>query len=512
MSKLKTSSTSSQPAAGAEKDLQLVRQQAEMKAGEALIREVSRKTQQQREQAQSDRKDSDTGPDQPKDTAELSGTHAHPRPDQTGSAEEIPQWVLEMAGKDWEAFLEWWPDPDLPLADQLKELSKLYLSLLEAALKYAEGENLAEQLQRLDSLLAQKLELVMDHRLDQIMNLLEETKDSAAQNGIRSSLYRQTAGRTLTPQAVHSLFAQAPPGRNAAGSSAAFRSASSSFSGEGMIYQSSGKQNIRFQQVYQTQQHSWKEQLRQRTETIRDARNGVAGNSFGKAGSLSCSPRELEAANRFAAHIRGTGNLFRNPDITARNEEVTGLLAAVMTIKGQVYAGETARTGSLAQILQNTIGKIVSQYLGRKGAASVYNHTLTAYRQTGNPQKAIQEGQDYAFRQFREKQKNPAFQKSVHYSRESGFFRSFLKNLSPEKELALGSSVLQEDWKKFLHTMGNPQTFSYLSRAAGHSPWGFLAGPGAQSADSSGHTAKILLGTGVLIFLGLLAGVWLRLF
>ena len=80
---------------------------------------------------------------------------------------------------------------------------------------------------------------------------------------------------------------------------------------------------------------------------------------------------------------------------------------------GQVYAGETARTSSLAQILQNTIGKIVSQYLGRKGAASVYNHTLTAYRQTGNPEKAIQEGQDYAFRQFREKQKNPAFQKSV---------------------------------------------------------------------------------------------------
>lgn len=508
MSKLKASSTASQTAANAGKRFQLVRQQTEMKGGEALIREVSRKTRQQREQAQSD--DQDIKPEQPKDTAELSDTHS--RTDHLGILDETSKWLLEMAKEDWEAFLEWWPDPDIPLADQLSELSKLYLSLLEAAFKYAEGKNLAEQMERLDSLLAQKLELIMDQNLDQLTALLEEAGDSASLDGIRSSLYRQTAGRMLSPQAVHSLFAQASSARNTAGAHAGIRSRfpSSPFSGEGMIYQPSRKQNAGFQQVYQTQQHSWREQLRQRTETIRDARNGVAGKAFCQTRAVFCSGRELEAANRFAAHVRGTGNLFNNPGITARNQEVTGLLAAVMAIKGQIYAGECSHTRFLARILQDAIEKIINQYLGSRGSANIYNHTLAAYWQTKNPQKAIQDGQDYAYQQYREKQEDPAFPKSVHYSRESGFFRSLLKNLSPDKEFALGSAILLKDWKDFLYTIkGNAQEPSALSRIAGYSPWSILAGSGIQHMDSGAHMGKILLGIAAVIFLGILAGMWL---
>ena len=75
----------------------------------------------------------------------------------------------------WEAFLGWQPDPGLDLPAQLQQLSKLYLTLLEAALKYAEGENLTEQLERLDSILAQKLNLVMEQKLKQLISLLKET-------------------------------------------------------------------------------------------------------------------------------------------------------------------------------------------------------------------------------------------------------------------------------------------------------------------------------------------------
>ena len=117
MSKIKAASTSSETTVNAEKDLQLVRQQAEMKAGQAMIREVSRKVTEQREQAQSDNRDSnkDTDEDQPRDTAEISRTRTYAYTDETGSRDEVLEWILEMAGKDWEAFLKWLPDPGIQI-------------------------------------------------------------------------------------------------------------------------------------------------------------------------------------------------------------------------------------------------------------------------------------------------------------------------------------------------------------------------------------------------------------
>ena len=101
--------------------------------------------------------------------------------------------MLELEGEDWELFLEWQPDPNLALSKQLQELSKLYLTLLEAALKNAEGENLIAQLERLDGLLAQKISLIMDQNLEQLISLLEKAGQNTSLDSIRSSLYRQTA-------------------------------------------------------------------------------------------------------------------------------------------------------------------------------------------------------------------------------------------------------------------------------------------------------------------------------
>ena len=277
-----------------------------------------------------------------------------------------------------------------------------------------------------------------------------------------------------------------------------------------MIYQSSGKQNVRFQQTYHIQQSSWKEQIRQRNEVIRSARSGIAENTFQKGSARSCSGNELKMANRFAAHINSGGNLFKNPAISARNEEVTGLLAAVMSIKGQVYAGEAGQRALVARPLQDVIEKMIDLYLNRKGASAVYYHTLTVYKQTKDPKKAIRDGQEYACRQFREKQKDPAYQKSAPYAKESGFFRILLKGLSPEKEFALGVHVLQKDWQDFLSAIGKGT--SGLSEMERHSPWRAVAGMGKQRAGGgagAGMLGKFLLGAAAFLLLGVLAAVFL---
>lgn len=504
MSKIKTAHTSSEPAVSTDKGFLLARQQAEIKSGEALLRGISQTDREQHEKARSS--DQEEEQEDPKDTAEISEARRWMSSDGTGSVSEVLRWILEME-EAWEAFLGWQPDPGLDLPAQLQQLSKLYLTLLEAALKYAEGENLTEQLERLDSILAQKLNLVMEQKLKQLISLLKETGQTETLDSIRSGLYRQTAGRTLSPQAARTLFAQ---GRQESRGSTGRSGAAASFRGEGMVYQSSGKLNSRFQETYHTQQNSWKEQIRQRNEAIRSARNGIAEHTFQRGRCVSCSGRELEKAERFAGHIAFSGNLFKNPGISARNEEVTGLLAAVMFIKGQVYAGESRKSG-MAHPLQNAIIKIIDQYLGPKGASHVYYHTLTAYRQMQDPHKAIEDGQDYAYRRFQEKQRDPAFQRSPHYSRESGFFRTLLKGLSAERELALGMSILQKDWQNFLCVIGNRQNSSYLSGMEIRSPWGVLADTGIPRAGSSKKAGKLLLGAAVLILMAALAVIGFRL-
>ena len=505
MPSIKAAGAAPQPPTGAEKELEFARQQAEIKGGETLIREVSETITKQQEKAQSAR----SKHEQTKDSAQLSGTHKQFSTDGTVPADQEARWTLE-ANEHWEAFLEWQPDPNADIQTQLQELSQLYLTLLEAALKHAEGENLAEQLEHLDSLLAQKLNLLMEQNLGQLTTVLEESGQSEALDSILSSLYRQTAGRTISPQAAHQLLAR---GGGAAGKPSFFLPfPASASSGEGMIYQPSGKHNVRFQQTYHTQKSSWKEQIRQRTEIIRNAQKGIAENTFQKGSPVYCSGRELERANRFAAHIDGSGNLFKNPDITAKNAEVTGLMAAVMSMKGQVYAQESRGTGtsSLSRLLQNAIEKIISQYINRKEASQVYCHTLSAYRQLKDPRKAIADGQNYAFRRFREKQEQPAYEKSPQYSKESGFFRALQKGLSPEKEFAAGVNILQKDWQNFLYAIGNRQA-SYHTRNDIPSPWGALGGARPHLPGWDQNLGKILMGGAATILITTLAAVWFRL-
>ncbi|MCI8886520.1 MAG: hypothetical protein HFG70_00375 [Hungatella sp.] len=472
---------------------------------ETLMRGMTSTIMEQREKIREEQREEEQ--EKPKDTAELSETLRWFSSDGTISADEAP---------DWKPLLEWQPDPNLDVPTQLQQLSKLYLTLLEAVLKYTEGEHLEEQLARLDALVAQKLNLLLEQNLKQLTSLLEEAGQTDALDDIRSSLYRQTAGKSLSPRAAHSLFA--PRGASGKGvplpgrldrtgrpEDHALRGAP-----KGMIYQSSGKQNTRFQHLYDTQQTSWKEQIRQRNAVIINARKGISENTFKQGACTSLSGRELERANGFAAHMRGSGNLFKNPGINARNEEVTGLLAAVMSIKGQVYVKEQSPGSSITLPLQNAIEKIIHQYIGRKDASTVYYHTLSAYRQMQNPQKAIEEGQNYAYRQFREKQKDPLCQKSPQYSKDSGFFRAMSKGLNPEKEFAVGVNILQKDWQNFLCAVGSRQS-SYLSRIGIHSPWGLLADTRMVWSDRDWSMGKILLGTALIMIVGSLAVLLFRL-
>ena len=521
------------PLAG--KDVQLAKQQIEMEAGQAMLRETAKTFKAQKEQIeqnQTSAADDQKEAEAPKDTSEISEIHHWPGADKTAAADAASKWCLELDTKNWDALLAWTPTPGAELSEQVQELSKLYLALLESILKYTEGEWQAIQLEQLDTLLAEKLQLLMDANLDEVTRLLEQTGQDTALDGIKSSMYQQTTGQSISARAVNALFTRArrfgmgrgfdfigntsargAQGRNASGARAgssstawfSSRSSSASLSSkEGRIYNRAGESNRHFSQASAASQKNWKAQIRQRTEVINQARKGIAGNSLSRGASVSYTGKELARANRFAAHINGSGNLFRNPKISARNAEVTGLLAAVMSIKGRVFAG-AGKENAIALPIQNAIDKIIDQYLRQKDASRVYYYTISAYEKQKDPGQAMKEGQAYAYQQFKEKKENPAWQKSPHYSRQAGFFQSLLKGQSPEKELAFGFNILQKDWRSFLDTLAKSGAFSYRSEPERYSPWGATAGFGKARTDDDGNIGKLLLvGTAVLIGLGVL--------
>lgn len=185
MSGVKQTGTNSGPAqpsaAAAVMDARMAKKSAELEAGQALIAETAKQVtrarqelEQERTQRESERDYDRDKDDDKRDTSELSKQSKW-----FGIEGRLPEnievkWTLEMMQELWEAFQRWMPVKDQSLSAQLEELSKLYLALLEAILTHTMGEEQAAQAERLNGILAEKLNLLMEMGLKDLKELLEK--------------------------------------------------------------------------------------------------------------------------------------------------------------------------------------------------------------------------------------------------------------------------------------------------------------------------------------------------
>lgn len=379
------------------------------------------------------------------------------------------KWVLEMEQELWEALLTWEPVPGAELSKQLAELSRLYLALLEAVLTHTMGEEQIIQTDRLNDLLAQKLELLLRVTLQDLMKLLEQNRQPEAAREVRTALYRRVTGTGLSHREADAIFSGAK-GKNtdlapeAAHAGAREGGHPAGISREGTLYKSAGGGNIRVNQAFEAHRKS---------EEFQESLRNVSAGSPGKG---SFAEEEFSLANRFAGHLQGNGNLFAHAGITARNEELKGLLAAITSIKAQVYATDYARGHSLDGPLKSAVNQMVDYYLSGRGAYSVYYQTTGVYEKTKDPYKAIAEGLEYAYRQFQEKKGASGEGKKGAYGEQAGFFQHLLWNQTQEEELKRGRRLLEENWREFLDALrGGGRMASSMSMHR-YSPWGSLLG------------------------------------
>lgn len=266
----------------------------------------------------------------------------------------------------------------------------------------------------------------------------------------------------------------------------------SAASEEGRFYELTKDRNVRMSQSLDIRRQSGELQMSQRARNVSNARGSVIAGGNGDGGLLGSKTmpggKELAGANRFAAHMNGSGNLFTNPAINARNEEVLGLLAAVTSIKGQIYAANSGRNNAVNSSLKNALNQMIDYYLTRKGAYRVYGYTTNVYEKTHSPQKAIEEGTEYAYRLFMEKKGDAAYRQQAAYSEEAGFFQKLLKGQSAQAELLRGMRILEGNWKDFLKSIGESEKKGITLKMQKHSPWGMLMEP--MSLDKDKGEAK----------------------
>lgn len=520
-------------AAVAVTDARLAGKSAKLAAGQVLIEEAARHAAEMKEEIlkesasrKEENKDERDRTEEKRDASELSEQSKWFGIEKRLLKDEDIKWTLEMMKEQWEAFQNWIPAGDRELSEHLDELSRLYLALLEAILTHTAGEEQALQIDRLNEVLVLKLTLLMDVDLKDLMDMLEQTGQKETLNLIKSSVYKQTTGESISARAAGRFFARgnvnstgntryfmpesqgqgAVSGRGkngmyTASASPASAGGLSAASEEGRFYELTKDRNVRMSQSLDIRRQSGELQMSQRARNVSNARGSgsviAGGNGSLLGGKTMPGGKELAGANRFAAHMNGSGNLFINPAINARNEEVLGLLAAVTSIKGQIYAANSGRNNAVNSSLRNALNQMIDYYLTQKGAYKVYGYTSNVYEKTHSPQKAIEEGIEYAYRLFMEKKGDAVYRQQAAYSEEAGFFQKLLKGQSAQAELLRGMRLLEGNWRDFLKSIGESEKKGITLKMQKHSPWGMLMEPMSLDKDKGEKKEKKIALTGI---------------
>lgn len=503
-------------ASAAALEAKIAKKTVEMQAGQMAVEAAAKRAEQVKEELENERKAREyekepNKEEEKRDTSELSKQSRWFGIEGKILQEGDLKWILEMEQELWDKFLNWSPVEGANLSSQLEELSKLYLALLEAILTHTMGEEQAAQIERLDELLAQKLAALLDTDLKDLMDFLEQTKQTETMQNVKASVYKRTTGQSISGRTADQFYARGKGGANAgntrffmpdstysgkngAGTVSYAKSSAYSpqISGEGTLYQLSKGRNVTVDQEFDARRRSGETQIFQRNQALANAGGkGRAGTGF--SGSAAFTANELARANRFAAHINGSGNLLKNSSINARNEEVIGYLAAITSIKGQMFAASSGKENGMNVPMRNALNQMVDYYLGQKGAYKVYDYTTNAYERTHNPQKAMEEGLEYAYAQFQEKKENTAYRQQAAYSEEAGFFQMLLKNHNLQADLLKGMRLLEDNWKQFLKSIGENEKKGISLKMQKHSPWGAVLEPGEHRWPGTGNPGKMLL-------------------
>lgn len=433
-----------------------------------------------------------------KDLAQLS--------QESKNAGEEKSWDSRAEAAAWKELLKWFPAGDRSLQLQVKELSEIYMQLLDKIIQNVSVQSQPLYTEKLRQILVCQLDALLKVSMPHLNSFFSAYGTQNSLCRLEKSLYFAATGTHLSMEAVRKDWhAAASSGREyiRTGSASGFHGSAAFFTEdrkEGSLYSRRG-----------TAQKSSAAVPGQAEELLRAVRSIQHGGRSTHAAEGVYTARELERTEHFVKAFGGTSaNLFSGQTFTAKNESLYGVLWTVEKCKTQMFIEREADVSpQMKQEIESSVERMTAGYLqdavrtahekglevfSRQQAYEIYRYAMKQYANGVKVNKAIRDGFYYALKYFLQKTGAPE-QESGEWKH--GFFQEYEDKGSIKKELEKGSRFLEEDWKRFLSQMDYSDEM--LQLAAGiYSPWAMFLEPEKDKKESPQKKREALAIAGAL--------------
>ena len=499
-------------------DVEVLNANEKLIAGEIVLNQVAAQTQAMKEEAK---------------VVESENTEKSRSVRDTASVSDSPEvWDEEEWKEAFREITDWNSSETLPLSEELRQLARIYEELLLLVLTHGSQEGgEAQQLNQGLSALMQKL---LMSRLGDLELLLSNYGSAISINALRAAICRSVMGKNYTEAELNLVFgprdlAGKPTGAVREGGIRTPVSPGDDETGMGIIYQPAGSGTIKNNPGYA--KNLMKEtslvildkgtSFKRKAEKTQGARLTISPLKSGRVYEIS----DLEAAQRFASYINREGNLFRAAGLTGKSEELWGFLAALMSIKSQIFVSYLGVDKGIAmdlreagdrmtdELVQEMVSQSALKYSGAGGRKPVFEakdvykifyYMMNLYQTKADVNETANKGIRYAYQQFLKK-------KEVSETRREPepFFTRDKKE--PAEDFKEGRRLIERDWKEFSELLNSEHSSEMPQGVLVLSPWGMLAEPEMvmERSDSNISTA-FLLGGGIalVILIAIFSFIW----
>lgn len=419
-----------------------------------------------------------------KDLAQLS--------QESKNAGEVKNWDSHAEAAAWNELTKWLPAGDREISAQIKELSELYMHLLDEIIQNVSEENRQLYTEKLRQILVCQLDELLKMSMPHLHSFFCTCGTQNSLCRLEKSLYFAVTGTHLSLEAVRKDWDAA----SRSGRAYIQNGKERGFHNSSFFSMDTGKEG----KVYNRRGDAEKK-LRAETgrteELLQAARMLHQKGRANHGGENTYTLRDIERAEQFVKTLGGTSSgLFSNSRLTAGNECLYGVLWTVEKCKTQMFIErETNVSFTMKQEVESAVERMTAdcmqeavrkshergfEIFNRQQAYEIYRYAMKQYYSGVKVNKAIRDGFYYALKYF--------FQKTGSQEQESGewkhgFFQEYEDKGSIKKELEKGSRFLEEDWKRFLSEMDYNDEM--LQLAAGmYSPWAVFMEPEKDKKES----------------------------
>lgn len=463
-----------------------------------------------------------------KEEAKAEQSEKSDKPEQSGSDRDTASvrdssdlWDEEEWYEAFREITDWCPSETIPVSEELNRLAKIYQELLLAVLTHGTQEG--EEADRLNQELFLLLQKLLVSRLGDLELLFKNYGSAESITALWSAVCRSVMGKNLNGAELSQIFG----GRELTGKSADAVNESGirtpvpdkeNEANTGIIYQPAGAGTIKNNPGYA------KNLMKETSLMILErgvSLKGKAGKNHGA--SLTLSPlktgrvyeiNDLETAQRYASYLNREGNLFKLPGLTGKSEELWGFLAALMSIKSQIYASSLGLEKGLAMDLREAGDRLTDEWIQKMAAGSSRNYSgaagrkpvfdtkdaykifyyiMNLYQTKADVNEAANKGLRYAYQQFLKKKE------ITENTREpEPFFTKGKRN--PAEDFKEGRKLIERDWNEFSEFLSNGNFQEVPQGVLILSPWGMLAEPEIDTERSGGEFSPVFLAGGAAAF------------